>query len=49
VIYSVLRTCALHGVEPLAYLTEVLPKLAGGWPKDRIRELLPDRWQVVSA
>jgi transposase len=42
--YSLLRTCALHRVEPYAYLTDVLTKLAAGWPQSRIDELLPDAW-----
>lgn len=45
VLYSITRTCALRRVEPLAYLTDVLPKLAGGWPQRRIEELLPGNWQ----
>lgn len=49
VIYSLLRTCALHGVEPVAYLTDVLQKLAVGWPSERMAELLPDRWQAAHA
>ena len=44
VFYSLTRTCALHGVPPLAYLTDVLRKLAGGWLQSRIEELLPGRW-----
>ncbi|MGH7505197.1 MAG: IS66 family transposase, partial [Longimicrobiales bacterium] len=43
-IYSLLRTCAQHGVPPLPYLTDVLRKLAAQWPKHRLDELLPDRW-----
>lgn len=49
VLYSVLRTCALHGVSPVAYLTDVLQKIADGWPQSRMADLLPDRWQAVSA
>jgi hypothetical protein len=45
VLYSITRTCALRGLEPLAYLTDVLTKLAGGWPHGRIDELLPGNWQ----
>lgn len=41
---SVMRTCAQHGVPPLPYLTDVLRKLAAGWPDRRLEELLPDRW-----
>lgn len=45
ILYSLTRTCALHGVAPLPYLTDVLARLAAGWPQSRIDELLPDRWQ----
>lgn len=43
-LYTVLRTCALHGVDPYAYLTDILPLLSD-WPQARIDELLPDVWQ----
>jgi transposase len=46
-IYSLMRTCAQHGVAPLPYLTDVLRKLADVWPKSRLEELLPDRWQQL--
>jgi hypothetical protein len=49
VLYSITRTCALRAVQPLPYLTDVLRKLAAGWPKNRIDELLPDRWQPAAA
>ncbi|MCA9633915.1 MAG: IS66 family transposase [Myxococcales bacterium] len=49
VLYSVLRTCALHGVEPMAYVADVLAKLAAGWPQARLDELMPDRWQELHA
>jgi transposase len=48
VLYSVTRTCALRGVEPLAYLIDVLPKIAGGWHQSRIDELLPGNWQPAT-
>jgi transposase len=43
-LYSLTRTCALNEVPPLPYFTDVLRKLAEGWPQSRIGELLPDRW-----
>jgi transposase len=43
VLYSITRTCALRGVPPLQYITDVLRKLAG-WPQSQLDELLPDRW-----
>ncbi len=44
VIYSVLGTCALVQAPPVAYLTDVLARIADGWPYSRVRELLPDAW-----
>ena len=49
VIYSLLRSCALAGVNPLAYLTDVLQRLADGWPQRRIDELLPDAYAQQAA
>ena len=48
-IYSLMRTCAQHSVAPLPYLTDVIAKLAAGWPTERLPELLPDRWARVHA
>lgn len=47
--YTITRTCAMHGVPPLAYLTDVLQKLADGWKQTQIDELLPDRWAALHA
>jgi transposase len=47
ILYSITRTCALRGIPPLPYITDVLRKLAAGWPQSRIDELLPDRWQAT--
>ena len=44
VLYSLTRTCTLNDVDSVAYLSDVLGKIAGGWPKDRIADLLPHRW-----
>lgn len=44
-LYSLSRTCALHNVPPLPYFTDVLRKIAAGWPQSHVLELLPDRWQ----
>jgi transposase len=43
--YSVLGTCHMNGVNPLAYLTDVIEKLQNGWPKARLDEILPDCWK----
>jgi transposase len=45
-LYSLTRTCAQHDVAPLPYLTDVLRRIAAGWPASCLEELLPDRWQL---
>lgn len=45
VVASLIETCKLNGVEPHAYLADVLAKLADGWPMSRIDALLP--WAYV--
>lgn len=44
VLYTLIGTCRLQDVDPLAYLRDVLDKLSHDWPQSRLRELLPDRW-----
>jgi transposase len=41
---TLLGSAHMHGLDPLAYLTDVLAKLQLGWPMARIDELLPDVW-----
>lgn len=41
VIYTVLGTCRLRGVDPSAWLKDVLEKLASGWKQSEIAALLP--------
>jgi hypothetical protein len=40
-IASLIETCRLNGIDPEAYLADVLEKLVNGWPAARIGELLP--------
>lgn len=40
-IASLIETCKLGGVEPEAYLADVLTKLVNLWPNDRLDELMP--------
>lgn len=42
ILYSLLRTAALAGVDTYAYLIRLLERLAAGWPQRRIDELLPE-------
>lgn len=48
-LYTLLTTCALNGVEPWEYLTDVFAKLAGGWKWSRLDELLPPNWKAARA
>jgi hypothetical protein len=43
VIYSLVSTCKLLGIEPFAYLRDVLERLPTH-PPDRIAELTPRLW-----
>jgi len=43
-IASLVETCKLHGVDPQAYLTDVLTKLVNLWPASRLDELMPWAW-----
>ena len=48
VLFSLVSSCQRHGHDPFAYLRDVLTRLPE-YPKDRLRELLPDRWSPPSA
>jgi len=43
VLYSLIQSCKLAGVEPLAYLRDVLMRVATH-PQVRIAELTPKAW-----
>lgn len=47
-IFTVLGTCRVNGVEPVAYLKDVMKKLMSGWPQSKIEELLPPRWKEIN-
>jgi hypothetical protein len=49
VVASLLATAKLNGVEPFAYLTDVLERLSNGYPKSRLDELLPWNWAQLKA
>ena len=44
--YSLVETCRLNGVEPEAWLTDVIARI-GDHPINRIDELLPWQWQMA--
>ena len=46
VIFSLITSCQLHGVDPHAYLTDVLTRLPQT-PEDQLEQFLPDRWAAA--
>ena len=42
---SLIETCKLNAVDPLAWMTDTLTKLVSLWPSSRIDELMP--WAYV--
>jgi transposase len=47
IIYTVLGSCKVIGVNPNAYLRDDFDKLANGWKMNRLEELLPKQWQAA--
>ena len=43
-IYSVIETANLNGIEPQAYIADIIEKIASGWPASRWDELMPWNW-----
>ena len=41
---SLIETAKIHGIDPQAYLADILAKLVNGWPMQKIDELLPWAW-----
>lgn len=45
-IVSLIASCQLHGLDPYAYLRDVLT-VVGGWPHKRVLELAPKFWKAT--
>jgi hypothetical protein len=46
-MYSLLGTCRLHGVEPFAYLRDVIARIPDH-KANRLSELLPQNWTPLA-
>jgi transposase len=44
IIYSVIKTAKLNGIEPQAYIIDII---ASNWPASPWRDLMPRNWQSV--
>jgi transposase len=49
ILYSVLETAKLNGLDPEAYLADVIDRMAKGHPINRLGELLPWNWTRQAA
>ena len=48
-IYSIVESARLSGLDPNAYLADVIDKMAKGWPRSRLADLLPWQWKAARA
>ena len=48
-IYTIVESAKLNGLNPQAYLASVIDKMAKGWPRSRLAELLPWTWTATVA
>lgn len=48
-LYTVLESARLNGINPEAYLADVIDQMAKGHPINRLSELLPWNWMPPSA
>lgn len=47
-LYSVIETAKMNGLNPEAYIADVLGKVAEGWPAARWDELMPWNWRSTT-
>ena len=47
IAYSILGTCRLLGLNPVAYLSDVVPKLARGVAREDLAALMPKAWLLA--
>jgi transposase len=48
-IYTVVESARMNGLNPQAYLADVIDRLAKGWPRSRLDQLLPWNWSATKA
>jgi len=49
ILYTVLETAKLNGLDPEAWLADVINRMAKGHPMNRLAELLPWNWKAEPA
>jgi transposase len=48
IVASLIETCRLNGIEPFAYLKDILERMVAGHPISRLAELLPWNWKTLT-
>ena len=48
IIYSIVVSCQRHGIDPFAYLKDVLTRLPRMTNQDKLDDLLPSSWKPLS-
>jgi transposase len=49
ILYTVLESAKLNGLDPEAYLADIIDRMARGHPINRLAELLPWNWHRPAA
>jgi transposase len=49
ILYTVLESAKLNGLDPEGYLADIIDRMAGGHPINRLAELLPWNWSRPAA
>jgi hypothetical protein len=47
ILASLIETAKLSGIDPQAWLTDILTRLVNLWPNNRLDELLPSSWAAA--
>jgi transposase len=48
-IYTIVESARLNGLNPQAYFADIVDRMAKGWPRSRLAELLPWNWSATKA
>lgn len=47
ILYTMVENCRMHGIDPLAYLTDVMPRLVDREAGADVTDLLPRQWKAA--
>jgi transposase len=49
IFYTIIETAKLNGLDPQAYMADVIDRMAKGHPINRLVELLPWNWKTTQS